>query len=398
MRPHLVLTFDFPPMGGGIARWLAEVARCYPPHGMVISTGAWPNAAQSDATVPQRVDRLSLDARRLRTLPGLIRWSHRAGQLTRTLKPEFIWCGNVKPAGYPARWVHARYRTPYGILFHGTDLLKLQHKLRRSLLRRRAARLAIESAAVLVSNSRWTAARCEEVLAELGLGARRDRIRVVVPGTDPARFQPGLDTSAVRARFGLEPEARWLLTVGRLVEHKGIDNGIRAFARLAPVYPDLRYAIGGEGEWRPTLESLANALGVADRVRFLGGVSESELPALFNVATVFLGVSRQMHDKVEGFGIALVEASASGVPVVGSRCGGIPDAVREGETGLLTEGEDPAAIARTVAGLLDDPALCRRLGEGGRNAVETWYNWSRVTRELRELAAPHNRRLVDRRT
>ena len=386
MKPHLILTFDFPPMGGGIARWLAEVARCYPPNGMVISTGAWPNSAQSDATVPQRVDRLSLDARRLRTLPGLIRWCYRAGQLTRTLNPEFIWCGNVKPAGYPARWVHARYRTPYGIIFHGTDLLKLQHKMGRSLLRRCAARLAIESAAVLVSNSRWTAARCEEVLVELGLDAMRNRIRVVVPGTDPVRFRPGVDTSAVRARFGLDSSERWLLTVARLVEHKGIDNGIRAFARLAPDYPDLRYAIGGVGEWRSALESLAHALGVADRVRFLGGVSDSELPALFNVASVFLGVSRQMHDKVEGFGIALVEASACGVPVVGARCGGIPDAVREGETGLLTEGEDPAAIARTVARLLDDRELCGRLGEGGRRAVETWYNWTRVARELRELA------------
>ena len=387
MRPHLVLTFDFPPMGGGIARLLAEVARFYPPNGMVISTGAWPNAAQSDATVPQRVDRLSLDARRLRTLPGLIRWSHRAEQLARTLNPEFIWCGNVKPAGYPARWVHARYGTPYGIIFYGTDLLKLRHKMRRSRVRRRAARLAIESAAVLVAISRWTAERCEEVLEDLELGSHHSRLKVVVPGTEPTRFRPGLDTSAVRARFGLEPQARWLLTVARLVEHKGIDNGIRAFARLAPQYPELRYAIAGEGEWRPALESLAKELGVADRVRFLGPVSEAELPAVFNVASVFLGVSRQMHDKVEGFGIALVEASACGVPVVGARAGGIPDAVREGETGLLTEGEDPTAIAHTLSRLLDDEELRHRLGEGGRKAVETWYNWSRVTRELRELAA-----------
>ena len=387
MRPHLVLTFDFPPMGGGIARMLAEVAKCYPPHGMVISTGAWPNAAQSDTTVPQRVDRLSLDARQLRTLPGLIRWSQRAGQLARTLDPEFLWCGNVKPAGYPARWVHARCGTPYGIIFYGTDLLKLQHKMRSSLMRRRAARLAIGSAAVLVAISRWTAERCEEVLTELELEPLRSRVKVVVPGTEPTRFRPGLDTSAVRARFGLDPAARWLLTVARLVEHKGIDNGIRAFARLAPAYPDLRYAIAGEGEWRAELELLADALGVADRVRFLGPVSETELPAVFNVASVFLGVSRQMHDKVEGFGIALVEASACGVPVIGARSGGIPDAVREGETGFLTEGEDPAAIARTVARLLDDEALRSRLGAGGRKAVETWYNWGRVTRELRELAA-----------
>lgn len=387
MRPHLVLTYDFPPTGGGIARWFAEMARCYPLGGMVISTGAWPGSPQADAEVPQRIDRLAIHSTRLKTLPGLLRWSHRAGELARELRPEFIWCGNIKPAGYPTRWLHARNGTPYGIILHGSDLLKLEQHIAGSSLRQATARAVLGAAAVCVVNSRWTASLCERVLDQLGFDpARRGPVRVVPLGTAPARFKPGLDTRAVRAQYGLEA-GRWLLTVTRLVEHKGIDSAIRAFALLAREYPDLGYAVAGVGEIRPSLEALARSLGVGDRVRFLGNVAELDLPFLLNVPMIYLGVARQMSDKVEGFGIAMVEASASGVPVVGGTAGGIPDAVREGETGLLADGEDPAAVAAAVRRMLDDEGLRARLGAGGRTAVVTFYNWTRVTRDMRGIAA-----------
>lgn len=382
-----MLTFDFPPTGGGIARWFAEMARCYPPEGIVVSTGSWPGSAAADAEVPQRVDRLAVDSTRLRTVPGLVRWSHRAETLAREIRPEFIWCGNVKPAGYPARWVHARTGIPYAIIFHGTDLLKLEHHIAASPLRRATARALLGSAAVYVANSRWTAGVCARVLDQLGFDAEhRGPVRVVPLGTSPGRFRPHLDTRAVRARFGLE-EGRWLLTVARLVEHKGVDCAIRAFSLLAAEYPDLGYAVAGVGEARAPLEALARSLGVADRVLFLDGVSDSDLPALLNVPAVYLGVSRELFDKVEGFGIAMVEASASGVPVVGGASGGIPDAVRDGETGLLADAEDPGAVAGAVRRMLDDEPFRARLGAGGRAAVETYYNWTRVTRDMREIAA-----------
>lgn len=385
MRPHLLLTFDFPPMGGGIARWMGELARSYPPGELVVSTGMWPDSEESDAAVPQKVDRIALSAKRLKTLQGLLLWSHRASVLARSLSPEFTWCGNFKPATYPARWVHERQGVPYGIIFHGADLLKLQHHVHQSAVKRRAAEVLLRSAAVLVTNSRWTADLCRQVLTEVGFGADSHDVRVVPLGTDPGRFRPGLDTAAVRAKYRLEP-GRWLLTVARLMEHKGIDMAIRAFAQIASVYPDLRYAVAGAGTLRKPLEGLAQSLGVADRVRFLGGVPDAELPALLNVADIYVGVSRALGDQVEGFGIALTEASASGVPVVAGTSGGMPDAVREGETGLLANSEDPAAVAASLRRLLDDESLRAGLGAAGRKAVETYYNWERVTRDLRRIA------------
>jgi phosphatidylinositol alpha-1,6-mannosyltransferase len=384
MPVHLLLTYDFPPIGGGIARWMGELARRYPAGTLVVSTGQVSGAADVDAASPNRVDRLGVPSRRLRTIQGLLLWGRRVALLARSNRAEFIWCGNIKPAAYPAKWTRERIGTPFGILLHGGDLLILQHQIHQSALKRTAAAALLGSAAVLVTNSEWTRDRCLALLGELELDAPPERVRVVPLGADHEFFRPGLETREVCERYGLDG-GRWLLSVARLTRHKGIDTALRALAALAPRYPDLRYAVVGTGEEQPALEDEARALGVADRVRFLTGVPDRDLPALYNCAEIYLGVSRLMEQRVEGFGISLAEASACGIPVVAGRSGGIPAAVRDGETGLLVDAESAEAVARAVARLLDDPALRTRLGAAGRRAVESHFNWDRVTRELVQL-------------
>jgi len=381
MPSQLLLTYDFPPITGGIARWMAELARRYPPGSLVVSTGQVGDASDSDAGFPNRVDRLAISSRRLRTLQGVLLWSRRVALLARSTDAEFIWCGNIKPAAYPAKWTRERTGTPFGILLHGGDLLILQHQVHQSALKRKTAAALLASAAVLVANSEWTRDRCLALLSELDIDAPPDRVRVVPLGADHEFFRPGVDTRAARERYGLE-DGRWLLSVARLTRHKGIDTALQALARLAGGYPSLRYAVVGSGEEQAALEREARALGVADRVRFLIGVPDRDLPALYNRAEIYLGVSRLLAQRVEGFGISLAEAAACGVPVVAGRSGGIPAAVRDGETGLLVDAERPDDVAAAVARLLDDEGLRARLGAAGRRAVETRYNWDRVTRDL----------------
>jgi phosphatidyl-myo-inositol dimannoside synthase len=381
MTSHLLLTYDFPPIGGGIARWMAELARRYPAGSLVVSTGQQGDASDVDAGFPNRVDRLAIPSRRLRTIQGILLWSRRVAVLARSTDAEFIWCGNIKPAAYPAKWTMERTGTPFGILLHGGDLLVLQHQVHQSAIKRKTAAALLSSAAVLVANSEWTRDRCLTLLSELDIDATPDRVRIVPLGADHEFFRPGLDTREVRARYGLG-EGRWLLSVARLSRHKGIDTALQALARLQSRYPDLRYAVVGTGEEHEALTAEARELGVADRVRFLTDVPDRDLPALYNTAEVYLGVSRLMEQRVEGFGISLAEASACGVPVVAGRSGGMPAAVREGETGLLVDAEQPGAVAEALASLLDDRALRARLGAAGRRAVESHYNWDRVTADL----------------
>lgn len=360
---------------------MGELARRYPRGTLIVSTGWHQGGPEVDASLANRVDRLEIPSRRLRTVQGLLRWSHRGVRLARSAHPEFVWCGNLKPAGYPARWIRKRVGTPYGILLYGTDLLLLRDRIRHSALKRTWARTLIGSASVLVAISRWTRDEALSLLADLGLNGSGIDVRLLPLGTDPEHFRPRIDSSGVRARYGLA-EGRWLLTVARLAAHKGIDTGLRVLAVLREQYPDLRYMVVGRGDRLSHLEGLARDLGVADRVRFLTDVPDSDLPGLYNTAEIYLGLSRPAGLMVEGFGISLSEASASGIPVIAGSGGGIPDAVRDGETGLLVDAEGPEAAIAAARLLLADQELARRLGAGGRRAVETYYNWQRVTTEL----------------
>jgi phosphatidylinositol alpha-1,6-mannosyltransferase len=386
MAPHLLLTYDFPPIGGGIARFMSELAKRYPPGGLVVSTGQLPRAQDVDPTFPNKVDRVAFPAGRLRTLQGILLWSRRAAVLARSTGAEFIWCGNIKPAAYPAKWIKERVGTPFGILLYGGDLLTLQHQIHQSLIKRRTARALLASASVLVAISQWTRDRCLALLGELEIEPAPEQVQVVPLGSDPQVFRPGIDTGRVRARYGLGP-GRWLISVARLTRHKGIDTALKALAALREDYPDLRYAVVGSGEDRSALESEAQALGVADRVRFLTDVTDRDLPALYNCAEIYLGISRLMEQRVEGFGISLVEASACGVPVVAGKSGGTFEAVQDGVTGLLVDAEGPGAATEALRRLLDDADLRRRLGAAGRKAVEGHYNWDRVTADLRRIGA-----------
>lgn len=350
-----------------------------------MSTGRFPGGTESDAGLASPVDRAPIDSTRLRTIQGLVVWSHRLRQLARSFDPAFIWCGNLKPAGFPALWVRRREGIPYGILLHGSELLLLRQRIAAMPRKRVAARMALRHASVLVAVSDWTRRLSLEVLEEIGLEKSEVEVRTVPLGTDPQLFRPGLDTGVVRARYRLEPDARWLLTVARLAAHKGIDTGLRTLAVLAGEYPNLRYAVVGTGVKQPQLEALARDLGISERVRFLTSVPDADLPAIYNCAEIYLGLSRPAELLIEGFGIALTEASASGIPVVGGLAGGIPDAVRDGETGLLVDSTDLGRVIASVRSILADPELGCRLGRGGRQAVETHFNWDRVTSDVRQI-------------
>ena len=381
MTSHLLLTYDFPPMGGGIARWMGELAKRYPPGSLIVSTGDFPRQSEIDASFPNRVDRLGIPARRLRTMQGLVRWSHRVVEITQATGIEFIWCGNLKPAAYPARWAATRLGTRYGVMVVGSDLLILRDQIQRSPLKRRTAVALLGSASIIVAISRYTEKLCLSVMEQLGIPAAPYQVRTVPLGTDPHCFAAGLDTAEVRARYGID-DRRWLLSVARLVPYKGLDTGLGVLAQLARSHPDVGYLIVGSGPQLGELRSVARRLALDERVKFLTDVSDRDLPALYNCAEIYLGLTRATLLDVEGFGISLVEASACGLPVVAARTGGIPDAVREGETGLLVDPTGPEPAATAVARLLDDRTLARRLGDAGRLAVESYYNWDRVTSEM----------------
>ena len=236
-------------------------------------------------------------------------------------------------------WLIARLKgAKLVVQMHGIEAWPCPSRLRRA---------ATEAADLVLCVSRHTRG------SVVGWAAIVPERIVVVPDTVADRFTPG-DGRELRAALGLDGK-RLLLTVGRMApgdRYKGHDRVIAAIPDLVGRGHDVVYVIIGEGDDRARLEELAQESGVAERVRFLGAVDPKHLVDAYRMADLFV-----MPSTGEGFGIAFLEAMASGTPALGLDAAGARDALAEGELGTVVAEEDdlPAAIARLLAVPQPDP-------------------------------------------
>jgi phosphatidylinositol alpha-1,6-mannosyltransferase len=198
-----------------------------------------------------------------------------------------------------------------------------------------------------------------------------------------------VDGSALRARYGLA-DRPVVVCVSRLVRRKGQDALIRALPAIRAAVPGAALLLVGRGPYHDELLQLAQRVGVAEHVVLTGGVPSDELAAHYAAGDVFAMPcrTRRRGMDVEGLGIVFLEASATGLPVLVGDSGGAPDAVRDGETGYLVDGRDPAAVAERLATLLSDDALRVAMGAAGRDWVTREWRWDVVADRLRELLSP----------
>jgi len=195
----------------------------------------------------------------------------------------------------------------------------------------------------------------------------------IAPGIDVEHFVP-TDSSKLRAELGLADKSV-IISVGRLVHRKGQDKLIAALPAIKVEVPNVHLVLVGVGPHQDYLEKLASKLNVSDCITFIGRINYAELPTYICLGDIFAMPSRSRFFglEVEGLGIVYLEASACGLPVVGGKSGGAPDAVLIGETGLVVDGTKPAEIAGACIELLNNPELCALMGAAGRAwIIENW--------------------------
>jgi glycosyltransferase involved in cell wall biosynthesis len=219
----------------------------------------------------------------------------------------------------------------------------------------------------------------------IGEGYDASNIVVIRNGVDMSRFDGAPAGARIRSELGIPADAPLVTVVSRLTRQKGLENFLEAVAALKPRYPAARFLIVGDigadpAEWpyRGELVALAERLGVTDRVIFTG--MRSDVGAVLGCADVAV-----MPSLNEALSNVLLESMAAGAPVVATRVGGTPEALVDGETGLLVEPGDSGAIATAVSRLLDDRELARRLGAAARALVTTKFSVEQMVRSTERL-------------
>jgi glycosyltransferase involved in cell wall biosynthesis len=230
---------------------------------------------------------------------------------------------------------------------------------------------------------RWTLQRFDGVVAVspevqrrlLKAHVRQDRIRLIQNGIDLAPF-----AAAERIReLGRNQDAPLRIgLVGRLAPEKGVDIFLRAAVEIVRQRPATRFSIAGDGPDRAALEQLIVQLGLSRSTSLLGRTDD--MPAFYSSIDIQVSASRQ-----EGLPITLLEGMASGLPVVATSVGAVPQVVHDGETGLLVEAGNPVALAAAILQVIDDPSLRASLGDRGRRLIAAEFSADRMAAEYINL-------------
>jgi glycosyltransferase involved in cell wall biosynthesis len=272
-------------------------------------------------------------------------------------------------ARFPFDLVHAHYAVPAGdavrralpatplvVSVHGGDVLAT---VQRSPYARRVVERTFAHARLVLANSAGTQARCRPLDPRATAVVHLGTDLPPTPGTPPANDAPDRPPT--------------LVTVGHLVARKRHADVLHALARLAPEHPRLHYEVVGDGPEREPLQALARALGIAERVTFAGQLAPAQARAHAWAADLLV-----LPSVDEAFGVAYVEAMAGGVPAIGCEGEDGPEEIAAAGEGIVrVRPRDPAALARTIDGLLRDRAARRRLGASARATVERAFTWER---------------------
>jgi phosphatidylinositol alpha-1,6-mannosyltransferase len=377
MTRVLLVTNDFPPRRGGIQSYLeAFVGQLLQSggHELTVYAPKWKGAPEYDSAAGQRGYDVVRHPTTLMLPEPTVAGRMRALIAERGI--QTVWFGAAAPLALLAPLARTAGADRVIASTHGHEVGWSMLPVARNALRRIG-----NDTDVVTYVSNYTRGR---FASAFGPQARLERLS---PGVDVDRFVPdSVARAELRARHGLG-ERPVVVCLSRLVPRKGQDMLIRALPAIRDAVPGTALVVVGGGPYRDTLHTLARTVGVADDVVFTGGVPGEELPAYHAMADVFAMPCRTRGAglDVEGLGIVYLEASACGVPVVAGRSGGAPETVRDGETGVVVDGTDVAAIAAAVSGVLADPDAAAAMGAAGRQwAVQHWQ-WSAQGARLQRL-------------
>lgn len=371
----LVISGVFPPQVGGSGRWLWELYRRMPRNNFVIVAGEHPCAAIVDSDYEQEVHRLSMEFPDYGTFTpaGFSRYrqvARKVMQRIQTDKIAAVHCGALLPDAWVGRQIAGKLGIPLLVYLHGEELVYTESSRQLDWMARRILNHA-EAVIVNSANSRQIALDHWDL--------PHGKVHVVHPGVDTTRFVPAERDPAVLSQLGWH-DRPVLLTVGRIQRRKGHDSLIRALPIIREQFPNILYAIIGEGEELSSLDTLIDELGVRRHVQFHRELAEQQLVESFQQCDLFVLPNRRIGGDIEGFGMVLLEAQACGRPVLAGDSGGTAETMNAPHTGWTLDCTDVLRLATTVSELVGNESRRKEMGAAARQWVCQEFAWDTVIR------------------
>jgi phosphatidylinositol alpha-1,6-mannosyltransferase len=364
----LLVTNDLGPRAGGIETFILGLIEGLPKNSLVIYTSSQKGHATFDAQLLEKFGATVIRDRAKILLPTP-RITGKAVGILKQYKIQNVWFGAAAPLGLMASQLRNGGASNIVALSHGHEVWWAKIPILKQILQK-----IIKDIDKLGYLGAFTKNEISKATTEV------NKLVQIAPGIDTNYFQPKKPNPALIARYQLEGR-RVIVCVARLVHRKGQDQLIKALPSILEKFPDAILLIVGQGPIEQMLRNSARQLGVTHKVIFTGRVPHGDLADYICLGEVFAMPvrSRFFGFEVEGLGIAYLEASACGLPVVVGNSGGATDAVIDQVTGLLVDGTNVNEITDAICRLLADPAKAQAMGQAGRGwVISDWQlsNWS----------------------
>ncbi len=360
----ILFSFDYPPMSGGISRLCEAIANEFTVNGGVVLT----KYPQKKSYLHKKLQHYYVPEKRpWRELISIL-WLLKIAN-----KSRLIIADNWHPEGSLSILFGGRRNV---ILSHGAELFPGEGWFRQSVWKK-WMRFTLQKANVVIANSKYTASLVKNA-------APNANITVIPLGVDHHRFFPFTNKDEVKNKFGVQ--GKFVIgSISRLHKFKGYQTVFRAIKSLPEeVRKKVFYIIAGDGSDKNWLEEECKILGIDDIVQFIGFVSETDLPSFYNALDLFVLCTEEQPEerKVEGFGLVFLEAQSCGVPVIGTRTGGIPSAVKENNGGFLINPNQSHELQKRIIKLVTTPRFLIEMGKKARRRVLQEATWEHYIKKL----------------
>ncbi|MDQ7797855.1 MAG: glycosyltransferase family 4 protein [Candidatus Edwardsbacteria bacterium] len=362
----LIVTADFVPGLGGIASFNQGIAEsmALAGHQMFVLAPNLPNA--SDKGLPYRVIRYKRTMRFANLWPSLITL-----YLSLTIKYDIVLYGHaastLSAGGIIARKLNLNRLI---VLTHGNDLdYVISNKIDKYFLDK-----MLRTSDLILANSSFTKDKVLKKYHDMS-----KKVKILNPGVWPNKIYKTIGITRVVKNSKIV-----ILTVGRLVPKKGLDDLIVAFATVIKKHPKITLKIVGQGPERVNLESLARQLGVNNSIIFVGEKPVNEIYDEMMQCDLFVLPSKIVNGDIETFGIVYLEAGACGKAVIGTRQGGVPDAIAGGVSGILVAAGNITQLINAMLKLIENEGMRSKMGIDGKKRVEEMFAWPKIAKMLEE--------------